>query len=244
MSRLGLALALSVLVAAGAGAEPVPGSRAADYVGKEATIEGRVLATHSSPLATVLAFAPNFSGFTAKILAADRPKFPSDIERQYRDKLVRVTGLVTAYRGKPEMTIHEPSQLVMVQGTEATPAAGKLAGPAPSPSPDAAMEETRRVLAALEERLGALEGRLAGIEQSLEPRLAALEQSLAQRVEVARSERSPALAPGLRASEVRALIGNPAQITRGPEGEFFWLYGGGRSLTFDRGGRLVGWTGF
>src|SRR5262245_22260998 len=53
----------------------IAGSRAGDYVGQDVTIEGRVVAIHDSPLATVIAFAPNFAGFTATILAADRDKF-------------------------------------------------------------------------------------------------------------------------------------------------------------------------
>ena len=248
MLRLALTLVLAGLVVTTASAESVPESRAADHVGKEVTIEGRVFATHASPLATVLAFSPNFAGFTATILAADRAKFPRDLEQRYRDKMVRVTGLVTAYRGKPEMTLREPSQLAELPGAGGTPAPEHTAGPAPSPSPDAAAEQTRRILALIEERLGALDSRLAGLEQSLEPRLAALEQSLAQRGGerggVGEGARLPPLAVGAPVADVRALLGDPVQISRGPGGEFFWLYGGGRSVTFDRGGRLVGWTGF
>lgn len=235
---------LSLLVAATAVAEPIAEDKAADHVGKEVTIEGRVFATHSSPLSTVLAFKPNFAGFTVSILAADRPKFPPDMEQRYRNKVVRVTGLVTAYRGKPEMTIRQPSQLVLVAGAEATPAPGHTPVPAASPSPDAALEENRRTLALIEARLAAIEGRLAAIEQSIEPRLAALEQSFAQRAEMAHGERAPALALGAPVSEVRALLGDPSQASQGRAGEIVWLYGAGRSVTFDRGGRVVAWTGF
>src|SRR5262245_35177713 len=113
--RLLVAVALPVMIAVSAIAaersasnptatpgEPVPTAipdrRAADYVGQQVTIEGRVVATHESPLATVFAFAPNFAGFTATILAADRGRFPADITERVNDKVVRVTGVVTAYR--------------------------------------------------------------------------------------------------------------------------------------------------
>ena len=181
--RLGLRLALPLLVwlAAGAAlaraeadtvaikaaAEPAPiaGSRAAEYVGQDVTIEGRVAAIHESPLATVIAFAPNFAGFTATILAGDRDKFPSDLEARVRDHVVRVSGTVTAYRGKPEMALRDPSQLVLAP----PPGPGSLAArptPLPAATPDGAMDDIRRALVRIETRLGALETRLDALEQA------------------------------------------------------------------------------
>jgi hypothetical protein len=185
--RLGLRLALPVLAwlaadaalvgaAEGAGAAttvieapaeaaPIAGSRAADYVGQDVTIEGRVAAIHESPLATVLAFAPNFAGFTATILAGDRDKFPSDLEARLRDHLVRVTGTVTAYRGKPEMALRDPAQLVLAPA----PGPGSVAAqPAPVPiaTADGALDDIRRALSRIEARLGSFESRLDALEQA------------------------------------------------------------------------------
>ncbi|MCC6848460.1 MAG: hypothetical protein IT294_08170 [Deltaproteobacteria bacterium] len=142
----------------------VGGNRAGDYVGQEVTIEGRVAAIHESPLATVVAFSPNFAGFTATILAGDRDKFPSDLAARIRDHVVRVTGTVTAYRGKPEMALHDPSQLVLAP----PPAPGSVAArpAAPTSTPDAVVEEIRRALARIEARLEAVEGRLETLEQA------------------------------------------------------------------------------
>jgi hypothetical protein len=152
---------------AAAPAPSIAGSRAGDYVGQEVTIEGRVAAIHESPLATVLAFAPNFAGFTATILAADRDKFPSDLEARLRDRLVRVSGTVTAYRGKPEMALRDPSQLVL-----ASPVPGSVAArPAPAAvaTPDAAAaaaaDDLRRMLTRIEARLDSLDARLRAVEQ-------------------------------------------------------------------------------
>ena len=108
--RLALALALVGVLGVPARAEVVPVTRAGEYVGTDATVEGRVVAVYASPLATVLGFAPNFAGFTATILAGDRAKFPGDVEERYRGKLMQLTGPVTAYRGKPEMQVRDPSQ--------------------------------------------------------------------------------------------------------------------------------------
>jgi hypothetical protein len=143
----------------------VAGSRAGDYVGQEVTIEGRVAAIHESPLATVLAFTPGFAGFTATILAGDRDKFPSDLEARVRDRFVRVRGTVTAYRGKPEMALRDPAQLILA------PPAGPgsvvaHAAPAPVATPDGALDDIRRALARIETRLESLEGRLTTLEQA------------------------------------------------------------------------------
>lgn len=142
----------------------VAGSRAGDYVGQDVTVEGRVAAIHESPLATVLGFSPNFAGFTATILAADRDKFPGDLEARIRDHVVRVSGTVTAYRGKPEMALRDPSQLVLAP----PPGPGSVAArpAAPAATPDASVEELRRALARIETRLEAIEGRLSTLEQT------------------------------------------------------------------------------
>jgi hypothetical protein len=144
----------------------IAGSKAGDYVGQDVTIEGRVAAIHESPLATVVAFSPNFAGFTATILAADRDKFPSDLEARLRDRVVRVSGTVTAYRGKPEMALRDPAQLVLAP----PPGPGSVVAARPSPqavaTSDAAMEDIRRVLLRMEARLEALEGRISTLEQA------------------------------------------------------------------------------
>ena len=233
-----IALALVVCGAAAASAEsaPVPVGRAAEHVGEEATLEGRIVATHASPLAIVLGFAPNFAGFTATILAADRAKFPSDVDQRCRGKLVRVTGPVTAYRGKPEMTIREPSQLVVVPAPNQTPipleAAAAAEPPAAVPTPDRAAQEMVQGLALLSERLGALEARITAIERALAPQQAAAR------------ERAPALTAGSPSGAVRELLGSPLEIARGEDGGSVWLYGGGHSVTFDRTGHVLHWTGF
>jgi len=240
MSRLALAFALVVVLADSAHgrSDAVPVSSAGEHVGEEVTIEGRVVSAHASPLATVLAFTPNFAGFTATILAADRPKFPNNFEQRYRDKLVRVTGVVTAYRGKPEMRLREPSQLQVVPAAGETPLPpGALppepSPPAPPPTPDPQAAETARALAALEDRVAAIETRLAAIEQAL--------ATLAARTA------GPApgtLHTGLTGPGVRALLGEPRGVIDTTDGGSIWEYASGRTVSFDSGGRVIAWTGF
>jgi hypothetical protein len=213
-------------------APAIAGNRAGDYVGQNVTIEGRVAGIHESPLATVLAFAPNFAGFTATILAADREKFPSDLAARVRDRTIRVSGTVTAYRGKPEMALRDPSQLVLAP----PPGPGAVNAPAstvPAAATDGAFEEIRRVLARIESRLQSLEGRMSDLEQV--PSAPA---------ETAAEPRAPALSVGTPASEVERLLGRPLETGRGPNGETLWGYGRGRSITFDGDGRVSAWSGF
>ena len=223
------------------GAETVSQSRAAEYVGQEVTIEGRVIEAHESPLATVLAFAPGFAGFTAKILAADRERFPRDIAARAKDQVVRVTGVVTSYRGQPEMTLAEPAQLVLlpVVGASAaavTPAA-TVTGATPAPTPTGGGEEMQRLLDDLAARVETLESRVEALEEA----------PLRPEVDGPLVGVQPAPAPlsvGSTGAEVRRVLGDPLQVGGQRGGTVLWSYGEGRSVTFDRTGRVVAWTGF
>jgi hypothetical protein len=229
--RLALAAALVSVLAVPALAEIVPVTRAGEYVGRDVTVEGRVVAVYDSPLATVLGFAPNFAGFTATILAADRAKFPGDVEERYRGKLVQLTGSVTAYRGKPEMPVRDPSQVKVVTDPNATPTPiATRAAVAPTPQPE--IEEMRQTMATLEARVAALEARVAGAEQTL----AALNPPP--------PPPPTGLAIGADAAAVRRTLGSPREVQRRNDGTEVWSYGTGRTVTFDTNGRVVVWTGF
>jgi hypothetical protein len=229
--------------ATSAEASGIPAARAAEHVGENVAIVGRVVAIHSSPTATVLAFAPNFAGFTATILAADRDKFPQAFEDRYQDKAVRLTGAVTAYRGKPEMRLQDPTQIALVDAAaESASPVVRVLGPAAartSPTPDA-LAEVRQNLAALNDRLDTIDARLGGIEA----RLGGLERNVAVLAATPPEARAPLLAIGVPSATVRAAYGDPVEIGRGARGETIWLYGTGRSVTFDGDGRVLAWTGF
>jgi hypothetical protein len=237
-----LLIVISCLASSARGAEIVPAARANDYVGRDVTVEGRIVAMHDSPLASVLAFAPNFAGFTASILAGDRAKFPPDLEARYSGKLVHLSGTITAYRGKPEMTVRDPSQLTLVVDPNLTATPAAMASPVPAPSPQADIEELRRGMGVLDDRMGALEARLAAIEQLL---AAQAEQAAAVRALLPTPASAvPGLGIGSGAAAVRQALGPPDDTRRDASGASVWRYGTGRSVTFDAAGRVVGWTGF
>jgi DNA/RNA endonuclease YhcR with UshA esterase domain len=110
---VGLGLAATAL-AAGPGA--IHPAEAAKHVGKEVTVEGVV--AQVSDLAGEPIFL-NFGGrypdqvFAAVVLAVNRRWFPHP--EKWEGKTVRVSGTVRLYRGKPEIVLSDPKQLVAVE---------------------------------------------------------------------------------------------------------------------------------
>jgi hypothetical protein len=139
-------------------------NEAGDHIGQDVSIDGRVHAVHVSPLATVLAFAPNFAGFTATILTADRTRFPDDLPAQLRDRRVRVRGTITEYRGRAEMTLRDPSQITVLDPV--APRSPVAAPPPATPPNDELAAELRETLARIEARLDDLDARLTAIEDA------------------------------------------------------------------------------
>ena len=86
------------------------------YYGQEVIVEGRIVATYNSGKACFLNFHKNWKRyFTAVIFASDFSKFPPNPEEYYRDKKVRIKGLVKEYQGKPEIILKSPKQIEIVE---------------------------------------------------------------------------------------------------------------------------------
>ncbi len=91
---------------------------AAKYMGKQATVCGQVAAVH---LAQRTGGAPTFINFdkpnpnqtfTVLIWGIDRPKFAAPPESTFTvGKRVCARGLVTDYRGKPEIVVRSPEEI-------------------------------------------------------------------------------------------------------------------------------------
>lgn len=105
-------LLLPALFAAGT----VPADHAKDYVGKTATVCGKVGSTryleNSEKKLTFLNFGkayPNHD-FTAIVTGDNRAKFGKP-EEQYLQKDVCVTGEIKDFNGKPEVELTDPKQI-------------------------------------------------------------------------------------------------------------------------------------
>jgi hypothetical protein len=235
VALLALARPMAAVAADVIGAKPAPAaspagppvvseSEAAQHVGEEVTVEGRVHATHVSQLATVLAFAPNFSGFTATIHAGDRDRFPADLAERARNRVARVRGVVASYRGRPEMTLKDPRQLTFVDAEPPPPVV------APRPTPASLPEQVTAALERIEDRLDAIENRIDDLENA-EP-------------VVAVPLPPPLIAVGMPASDLRTRFGDPLKVEEGLRGRRVFVYSGGRTVDVDAAGRVMGWNGF
>jgi len=115
--RLSIAiLALTVSAQASRAATLTP-EEAAKHAGEDATVCGVVAgAKYAAEVRGGLTFIdfgkpyPN-APFTAMIFAADRAKFGTP-ERGLQGKQVCVSGKIQMFRGKPEIVLSDPKQLV------------------------------------------------------------------------------------------------------------------------------------
>jgi hypothetical protein len=91
---------------------------AKDHVGEHATVCGKAVSTH---FAKTTKGEPTFLNldepyprqiFTILIWGSDRSKFGVP-ETRYRDQQVCVTGVITRYKGSPEVVANEPAQIVI-----------------------------------------------------------------------------------------------------------------------------------
>ena len=92
---------------------------AANYIGQEKTVCGRVASTKYAYFAngepTFLNFDrpyPNHT-FTAVIWGKDRSKFSNPPESYYNGKFICVHGLISSYRGIPQIVVRDPSQITI-----------------------------------------------------------------------------------------------------------------------------------
>jgi hypothetical protein len=221
------------------------------HVGEEVTVEGTIVATHASPLSTLLGFEPTFNRFTAVIQAADRGAFDPAPEERYRGKRVRVTGRIEEYEKKPEIVLRSPAQIRVLDREKPSEEASQES------KEEAALAE---LTAGMVARLTEIETRMISIEERLDRILAAIEQG--QRAapspvyvlpgQLPESEPPPrpayealrTIKQGMSAAQVQQLAGQPAFVDQTSEGGQIWYFGGGRSVSFDRRGRVRAFSGF
>lgn len=90
--------------------------QAAKHTDEYLTVEGRIVRTHRTEKACFLNFHPDWRrSFSAVIFASRFDAFPPNPEEHYRGKLVRVTGLIQEYKGRPEVILDSPDQIEVVR---------------------------------------------------------------------------------------------------------------------------------
>ncbi len=102
--------------ATGAVSGVIPAEEAGKHFGSEVTIEGVIAATHNSGRACFLNFDKNYrKSATAVIFAGDYPRFPKNPESYYYGRKLRVSGRVKEYKGRAEIIVNDPSQIVVMK---------------------------------------------------------------------------------------------------------------------------------
>jgi endonuclease YncB( thermonuclease family) len=95
----------------------VKAQNACDYVGRAATVEGKVLKVHETEKTIYLNFGRDYrNDFTAVIFRKDLPSFiAAGVSLwQFKGKIIRVFGKIKEYNG-PEIIVRHPSQIEIIQ---------------------------------------------------------------------------------------------------------------------------------
>jgi len=95
---------------------------ARSYAGQQVIVEGPVVDTHfartSKGQPTFLNLGrtyPDPERFSVIIWSESRARFPQPPEEAYRGKVVRVSGVVRLYEGRPEMMVDGPEDIEVVE---------------------------------------------------------------------------------------------------------------------------------
>lgn len=252
---LALTLVAAVARIAFADDEIVAWDEAEKHVGKNVTVEGRVMGIHCSPTSCLLAFDPSFNRFTAVVQAARFDVLPPDrLDELYTGRKVRVRGTVQTIDKKPEIILDGPGDISLVQ----TKADREQKKADEAQVQIDTLERLADVLATVQE----LTERLADTQMRMDALLAQMEQRQAA---LAALPGPPVAAPapsyglpqprpayermrtvkqGMSPADVSRLIGEPQAVEEGSGGWVTWYYGFGRSISFDPRGRARSLVGF
>ena len=112
-----LVVAVPLPCSADPGTLPITPAQAADNVGKQATVCGKVANTYYSRFVarqpTFINFGKPYPNhvFSVAISGEDRKNFEDRPEKLFENRNVCVTGLIELYDGKPLMAIKDQSQV-------------------------------------------------------------------------------------------------------------------------------------
>jgi len=99
-----------------AGEDIVPWDLAGNYIGKHITVEGKIVRTHNSGKACFLNFHNNWTRYFSLVIFNNVfYRFPDKPEEFYRDKVVRVSGKIKMFRGRPEMVLNRRHQIEIIR---------------------------------------------------------------------------------------------------------------------------------
>jgi len=98
---------------------------AGKYVDKSVVVQGKIVLTKKSGAMCFLNFAAARS-FTAIVREESFKRFPEPPERMYDQKIVRIRGVISEYKGKPQIEVSHPEQVVILEKEEPIPPAKEV----------------------------------------------------------------------------------------------------------------------
>ncbi|MFH0982337.1 MAG: endonuclease/exonuclease/phosphatase family protein [Planctomycetota bacterium] len=146
---LSLSILLPVLASGLLAAEPdkalpeVSWDKAAEHIGEECVVVGQVVLTKNIGTMCFLNFHADFRAhFTAVVKQESFDRFPEPPETLYAGKLVKITGTIIEYQGKPEIIVTGPEQVRIVDEAEIGRVPVTTTVPASQPARTPTVEKT------------------------------------------------------------------------------------------------------
>ncbi len=87
------------------------------FIGRRVSVQGKIVRSFNSGNACFLNFHRNFTRYLSLVIFANRFfRFPDQPERFYMNKMIRVTGKIGEYKGRPEIVVERPEQIRIIHG--------------------------------------------------------------------------------------------------------------------------------
>jgi len=135
---------------------PISASVAPLFIGEEKIVEGTVTAAERDADVVRLRFGNAPQALTVSLVIGLLSDFPADPERHYLGRTVRVAGTIRSFKDRPEIFIHDPANIKIVDA--GAPPATEHAATVPAGSDDS--RALREQVKTLNERVRTLENQV------------------------------------------------------------------------------------
>jgi hypothetical protein len=129
------------------------------FVGEEKIVEGTVIAADRDANVVYLRFGTAPQALTVSLVIGLLSDFPSDPEHYYLGHAVRVVGTIRSFKDRPEIVIHDPANIKLIDAT--TPQNSRAAATAPESADAPALREQVKTL---NERVRTLEDQVQKLQ--------------------------------------------------------------------------------
>jgi endonuclease/exonuclease/phosphatase family metal-dependent hydrolase len=100
-----------------AGLPVIEWTEAPKYVDQEVIVQGTIVATNNIGRICFLNF-DTARTFTAIVHQQHYPKFPQPPEKMYNNQIVRIRGLISEFRGRPQIEVSRPEQIQILEAAQ------------------------------------------------------------------------------------------------------------------------------